>query len=740
MTKILVGLLPVIFCANVFAQDSTAAAPDLSTLAQSGFIMGPGDATNKIDRGYQDLTAVMKNVSAFDDIIARISAVVCGTDQNKSVLLIGEPSLAYQYIFARMASNTNSKCGPNMWHVDINVSKIEAGHHYVGDVDEYWQEKILTPADGKDVVMYLDSVGALVGIGSHSNDDTGIEREYAANITQGRMRSVGFIDKYEYNDIIRSKNSYVLEAFADRIVLPPVDATQTYMLADVFMKTLHPNLVLGDPQLKYIIKTIEFYAPNRQEPDRTMSVINELIRSAKGGAGKPVNYPTVIESEHPYKPNTRVEFTVDKPDVQALSLVFDTFDVETNYDYLEIRNGKDNSLLETIKTQNLTSFETQVYPTNKLKLVFVTDGTGVQNGFKISAVKGLKFETKVFTLEEARKATMAVAQVPSWLVDRDYTVIKDLKGKLDGDVVGVAEGKRDLVRLAKNGYVAGRTDNKPVGTVLLAGPTGTGKSYIAQKMGEFMGMKLITMDMTAYKDQTSFRTFVDTMARNLTNSPFAVYLFEEIDKANVAVLDQLFFMMDEGIFYDSFQRPLFARGAFIIMTTNAGAEVILNNPNDPDLRDKVLKDLRTKFRDSFLNRFDAISLFKPFTEPEFRQLAATLVNKKVSRIKSFYDWTMTVDDGTLAYISTYGRSAEYGARPMERLVEGTLGIGIAEYQLAYGAIPGGSSIALTKLADTHAFRLTIGNKFVDFTADEQSMQSYFQNMELFKLHRALKGK
>jgi hypothetical protein len=101
---------------------------------------------------------------------------------------------------------------------------------------------------------------------------------------------------------------------------------------------------------------------------------------------------------------------------------------------------------------------------------------------------------------------------------------------------------------------------------------------------------------------------------------------------------------------------------------------------------------------------------------------------------------MTVDDGTLAYISTYGRSAEYGARPMERLVEGTLGIGIAEYQLAYGAIPGGSSIALTKLADTHAFRLTIGNKFVDFTADEQSMQSYFQNMELFKLHRALKGK
>ena len=172
-----------------------------------------------------------------------------------------------------------------------------------------------------------------------------------------------------------------------------------------------------------------------------------------------------------------------------------------------------------------------------------------------------------------------------------------------------------------------------------------------------------------------------------------------------------------------------------MMTTNAGADVILNNPNDPDLRNKVLRDLRTKFRDSFLNRFDAISLFKPFSDAEFLQLARTMVNKKVSRIKSFYDWTLTVDEATFTYISIYGKSREYGARPMERLVEGTLGIGIAEYQLAYGAIEAGAMVQLTKLTDTHKFRISVGNISVDYSVDSQSLQTFFNKKSNSKLFR-----
>jgi ATP-dependent Clp protease ATP-binding subunit ClpA len=216
-------------------------------------------------------------------------------------------------------------------------------------------------------------------------------------------------------------------------------------------------------------------------------------------------------------------------------------------------------------------------------------------------------------------------------------------------------------------------------------------------------------------------------------------LFEEIDKASVEVLDQLYFMMDEGVFYDAYQRPLFARGAFIMMTTNAGADVILNNPNDPDLRNKVLKDLRNYFRDSFLNRFDAISLFKPFSDAEFLQLSHILINKKIGKIKSFYDWTMKVDEETYTYVAINGRSAEYGARPIERLVEGTLGIGIADFQLEYGAIPPGSEIQLIKLPETHKFRISTNGLAVDYTVDSQSLQLFFKNQKNKTLFKVLKN-
>lgn len=739
MFKFSIGLLFAILSLNVYAAENPK-APDLGTLSESGFIMGgPANSGYSVSKSWQTFTTVMKNVTVFDSIVTKIEDVVCGKDQNKSILIVGEPSLAYQYIFARIAASTTNHCSKNMWHVEVDVNKIEAGHKYVGEVDEYWQKSILRPADGKDVVLYLSSIGSLIGLGSHSNDDTGIEREYSSNISSGRLRSVAFIDKYEYNDVIRSKNAYVLESFADKIILPSVDAAQTYLLVDTLMKTIHPYLLLNERELKYIIKTIEFYSPNRQEPDRTMSVINNLVRGSSVVAGKPIAFPMVVESPHPYEANSKVEYIVEQPEVQSVQLVFDFFEVEDKFDYLEVRNAYNNTLYEVINTSLDANTETQIYPTNKLKLVFVSDQGNQKKGFKISQVNGVKYDIKTITLEEARKATMSVAQVPEWLVTRNYTVVKELEGKLNADVVGVKEGKKDLVRLAKNGYVAGRTDNKPIATTLLAGPTGTGKSYIAQKMAEYMGVKLITMDMTSYKDQYSIRSFIEVMSRNLTNNPFAMYLFEEIDKASVEVLDQLYFMMDEGVFYDAYQRPLFARGAFIMMTTNAGADVILNNPNDPDLRNKVLKDLRNYFRDSFLNRFDAISLFKPFSDAEFLQLSHILINKKIGKIKSFYDWTMKVDEETHTYVAINGRSAEYGARPIERLVEGTLGIGIADFQLEYGAIPPGSEIQLIKLPEAHKFRISANNLAVDYTVDSQSLQLFFKNQKNKNLFKVLKN-
>lgn len=732
----------------LLAQANRGPDPDLYTLRDSGFIMGPGNSTFPTSEAWKKPVAFMRDVALFDSIAGRLEEIVCGDQQNKSVLVIGEPSQAYLYLFARMATGrANSKCPRNMWHVEINVSKVESGHRYVGDVDQYWQQKIVTPSDQKNVVMYLSSISNLIGIGSHSNDETGIEREYVANISSGRMRSIAFIDKYEYNDIIRSRNAYVLEAFGDRLILPPMDSNQAFELAQSYLKVLHPNLKLADKDLQYIVKNIAYYQPNRQEPDRTLSVMNALIK-ASGAAeeSRPEEVNVTLESAHPYPPESRIEYEVEAPGYHAMQLEFSSFDFEANYDFLEVYDGHPpGALLARLTGRLIANSKTPFFFTNKLKLVLVSDNTGSNQGFVLSKAYGKIIKHHVFTREEVRKAVLSTAQVPNWFIDRDFSVIRRLEENLNGDVVGVTEGKRDLVRLAKNGFVAGRTDDKPVATALLAGPTGTGKSYVAKKMADFLQMKLVTIDMTNYKEKSSFRSFQEVMSRHLTNTPFAVYLFEEIDKASIEVLDQLYFMMDEGVFYDPYQRPLFARGAFIIMTTNAASDTVLNDPNNPHLRDLVMTDLKKHFRASFLNRFDAISIFKPFSDSEFQQLANILVDKKLAKIQENFEWNLTVDAATRLFIATYGRSPEFGARPMERMVENTLGVGIAEYQLNHGAIPEGATAQITKLAAPFKFRLSVTTaeqtNFVDFTVETQinglrvtspTMQKFFVSIRLYK--------
>jgi ATP-dependent Clp protease ATP-binding subunit ClpA len=715
---LLVNLLSLVFVTAALAQSKE---PDLARLSQSGYIMGPGSGTYAINDAWTRYTKVMRFATTFDKTDKEIEAVVCGPEQNKGVLLIGEPNEFFKYVFARIATRPDSLCA-GQWHVEVDIQKIEAGHKYVGEVEEYWRQQILEPSANKNVVLYMSSLNALIGLGSHSNDDTGIEREYAANVTSGKFRTVAFMDKYNYNDVIRSKHAYVLESFATKIVLPPVDMNQAGELVLTYLNALYPNFKLELAELSYLLKMGAYYLPNRPEPERSMAIINKLVRSTPGAGREEKRVAQNIETAHPYVNNTNQTWEISMPEFREIQLVFESFDVEQNYDKLVVTDEK-GAVLETL-TGAKGAFRSAYYPTNKIKLTFTADNDGVRNGFKINGVNGAVYKEHTFTLDETREAVMTVAQVPAWLIKRDFSIIKNLKAKLDGDVVGVAEGKADAVRLAKNGYVAGRTDDKPIATILLAGPTGTGKSYIAKRIADYTEQNLITMDMTSYKERDSFKTFQEVLSRYLTNNPYAVYLFEEIDKASMEVLDQLYFMMDEGIFYDPYQRPLFARGAFIIMTTNAGAESILANPKSPNLRKLVMDELGKSFRASFLNRYDAISLFMPFSAEEYLQLARVLLNKKIKLIGEYYDWTVKLDEPTYFFVGDKGQSKIFGARPMERLVEAVVGTGIAEWQLENGPIPAKSQVNVKKTNGLNEFELKVGTKAITYVVNPETNNGF----------------
>lgn len=682
----LILLLLVTFLSNAWAE-----TPDLKTLKTVGQILSSQVAEHKVDIGWVQPTKLMSELSVFDNMVNRMMATLCSDETNKSILIVGEPSNTYKYLFARLATMTPEEGCQALSHVNVDASKLQ-GFKFVGTTEKLWQDNIEKTSYGKDVVLYFQNLSLLVGLGSHSGNATGIESTYVQAISTGKLKSVAFINKFDYQEMAQGRNSYVVNAFKETIQIDPITSAQMNTMVNKHLDLFASHLSFNAKVSKYFTRNIQYYQPNLLEPQRSMNLIKAIIR-VNGEVRKSVT--STIKTPNPYNPGMNKEYMIDIPEASTLQIVFDYFNTEVNRDYLHVYDANTNTLLESLSGSS--TLKTLKYKTNKLRLVFTSDTSYQFEGMKIKKVLISLKVKKDLSFEDIRSAIMKTIQIPRWIIEKDYGIIKELPAKLDGDVVGVVQGKKAVLRAMKVGYVSGRTDEKPAGSMLFVGPTGTGKSYIAKKAAEFMDMKIITMDMTQYASPASFDRFIDVLARQLVLYPFAIYLFEEIDKANVRVLDRLYFMMDEGIFYDKTQRPLFARGALIMMTTNAGHKLIVDEKDNPNLKTLVHHELQRYYRPSFLNRFDSIPIFFPFTSAEFKKLATIMTSKKVKLMNEHFDWTVKIDDNTISFMAVNGGSELYGARPMERIVENVISIGISEYQIEKAVIPFGATVNISKV-------------------------------------------
>ncbi|MBT3980789.1 MAG: AAA domain-containing protein [Bacteriovoracaceae bacterium] len=691
-----------------------AAAPDMTTLKTAGRIIHSEVAGFATDHAWEKTTKVMKDLKIFDAQVNRMMQILCSPETNKSVLLVGEANDTYKYFFSRLAMMDPLSGCTKFSHVDFEVSKLQ-GYMYVGTTEKKWQDLIEKTSYDKDVVLYFNNLRRLIGIGTSSNKSVGIESTLATAIASGKLKVASYMNKYDYNELIRSRHAYVLDAFQEVIQIQDITMAQVDLLVDKYLAVHGPHLKLSDETAFYMYKKIEYFQPNIEEPQRTMDILRTIMDRFKM---KNEYFASTARTDKPYKANENKTFVVEKAGAVSLKLYFEYF--QTDYsDTLTIYDGNTGTVLDKFQGR-LGKFASKEYTTSKLKLVFKSNGSYQGDGFKIANVMARVQPTGYdITKEDVRMAIFKRVQVPRWIIDRDYSLVRNLRTLLDKDVVGVLEGKKAVIRSVRIGYVSGRTDEKPAGTILFVGPTGTGKSYIAKKAAEYMQMKTITMDMTQYATSESFDRFVTTMSNYLVLYPYAVYLFEEIDKANPRVLDRLYFMMDEGIFYDKNQRPLFARGAMLYMTTNAGHKLIIKEKDNPKLKTLVHQELQKYYRPSFLNRFDSIPIFKPFSPAEYKQLAKIMVTKKLQKLKEHYDWKLDVDDATMDFIAKNGGSDLYGARPMERLIDSVIAMGISEYQIMVGTIAYGAQISISKLArGATAFKVSVsGRSSVEFEVD-----------------------
>jgi ATP-dependent Clp protease ATP-binding subunit ClpC len=290
-----------------------------------------------------------------------------------------------------------------------------------------------------------------------------------------------------------------------------------------------------------------------------------------------------------------------------------------------------------------------------------------------------------------------------------------MEEELRGRVIGQDEAVIAISKALRRSRADLKDPRRPIGSFIFLGPTGVGKTFLAQTLAEFMfGDRdaLIQIDMSEYMEKFTASRLIGSppgyvgyeeggqLSEAVRRRPYSVVLFDEIEKAHPDVMHLLLQILEDGKVTDSLGRKIDFRNTIIIMTSNVGAETLKRSTtmgfgatkpvgeHEYDvMREKLLEEARKAFKPEFINRLDDIIVFHQLTKPDLLKIVDLEVAKVLRRIKA-KDVHMALNEAAKEFLIEKGSDPQYGARPMRRAVERYLEDPFAEELLRGNVKPG----------------------------------------------------
>ena len=283
--------------------------------------------------------------------------------------------------------------------------------------------------------------------------------------------------------------------------------------------------------------------------------------------------------------------------------------------------------------------------------------------------------------------------------------LMQLEETLHHRVVGQEEAVSAVATAVKSGRVGLKDPKRPIGSFLLLGPTGVGKTELSKALAEAVfGSEdaMIRVDMSEYMEKHSVSKMIGSppgyvgydeggqLSEKVRRNPYSVILFDEIEKAHPDVFNILLQVLDDGHITDAQGRKIDFKETIIIMTSNAGAKAIIEpkrlgfsqgedkKKDYEDMKRGVMEEVRRIFKPEFLNRVDEILVFHMLDKQEIRQIVNILVKKLEKRCKEQLDIELVVRNSVKDYLAENGFDSKYGARPLKRAIQNKLEDRMAE--------------------------------------------------------------
>ena len=638
--------------------------------------------TPTLDQYSRDLTALAR-AGMLDPVIGRKSEtervlqILCRRGKNNPCL-IGEPGVGKTAIVEGIAQNLVNGTVPEIVAgkrlVSLDMSGLVAKSKYRGEFEERIKKVISEVAAAGNVMLFIDELHTIIGAGGAegSLDASNILKPALA---RGEVQVIGATTIEEYRKYIE-KDAALERRFQPVQVGEPTEEESIEILKG--LRTLyekHHNVEITDEGVEAAVRLSARYVNDRFLPDKAIDLMDEAAAKSRLGVMRDPQ-EAIDKKQEIHQAELDLENALRDGDLErARALKAIKEDLELDWEKLNKKNHRADKRKKPVIGEN-----------------------------------------------EIAEVVAGWTKIPvSKLTENEAARLQKLEETLHKRVIGQEEAVSAVAKAVRRGRVGLKDPKRPIGSFLFLGPTGVGKTEVSKALAEAVfgnEEAMIRVDMAEYMEKHSVSKMIGSppgyvghedggqLSEKVRRNPFSVVLFDEIEKAHPDVFNILLQVLDDGHITDSQGRKVDFKNTIIIMTSNAGAQSIIEpkklgfgvhedeKQDHERMKSNVMEEVKRLFKPEFLNRIDETIVFRALNKDDMKQIVTLMTNELQKRCKDQLQINLVVRDAAKSDIVEKAYDRKYGARPLRRKIQNEIEDRLAEEIIA-GKVKAGDRVVVT---------------------------------------------
>ncbi len=696
------------------------------------------DALKKYAR---DLTEVARDgkldpVIGRDEEIRRTIQVLSRRTKNNPVL-IGEPGVGKTAIAEGLALRIVNGDVPESLKdkqlLALDMGALIAGAKYRGEFEERLKSVLSeVEAAAGGIVLFIDEMHTLVGAGK-ADGAMDASNLLKPALARGELHCVGATTLDEYRKHVE-KDAALARRFQPVFITEPTVEDTISILRGIKEKyELHHGVRITDSAIVSAATLSNRYITDRFLPDKAIDLVDEAASRLRMQVdSKPEELDEldrrIIQLKIEREALKKEEDKAAKDRLEKLEKELSDLEEESNVLTSRWQSEKDklNSEQKIKEQLEQARIDLEIAQRQGDLAKAGEYAYGVIPDLERKLQDAEASEDKDAMVEEAVAPNHIAQVVSKWtgipvdkMLEGEREKLLRMEDVLAQRVVGQAEAIHAVSTAVRRSRAGLQDPNRPIGSFMFLGPTGVGKTELTKALAGFLfddDSAMVRIDMSEYMEKHSVARLIGAppgyvgyeeggaLTEAVRRRPYQVILFDEIEKAHGDVFNVLLQVLDDGRLTDGQGRTVDFRNALIIMTSNLGAEYLVNQPEGEDsdaVRDQVMGTVRGHFRPEFLNRLDEIVLFHRLQRSQMSDIVAIQL-ERLRGLLADRKITLDLEEAAIGWLAQKGYDPAYGARPLKRVIQKDLQDPLAEKILS-GEIQDGQTVAVQAGTDRLLF-------------------------------------